>query len=80
MVALVDGTPQTLNLKLILEENNLKHRYNVIKRRSEFELRQAKARLHILEGLKIAVDNIDAVIQTIRASKTQEDAKQKFDV
>lgn len=74
MVALVDGTPQTMNLKLILEEY-LKHRYNVIKRRSEFELRQAKARLHILEGLKIAVDNIDAVIQTIRASKTQEDAK-----
>jgi DNA gyrase subunit A len=74
MVALVDGTPQTMNLKLILEEY-LKHRYNVIKRRSEFELRQAKARLHILEGLKIAVDNIDAVIQTIRASKTQDEAK-----
>ncbi len=74
MVALVDGTPQTLNLKLILEEY-IKHRYTVIKRRSEFELRQAKARLHILEGLKIAVDNIDAVIQTIRASKTQEEAK-----
>lgn len=77
MVALVDGTPQTLNLKLILEEY-LKHRYNVIKRRSEFELRQAKARLHILEGLKIAVDNIDAVIATIRGSKDQEDAKQNL--
>ncbi len=77
MVALVDGTPQTMNLKLILEEY-LKHRYNVIKRRSEFELRQAKARLHILEGLKIAVDNIDAVIQTIRGSKTQDDAKQNL--
>ena len=74
MVALVNGTPQTMNLKLILEEY-LKHRYSVIKRRSEFELRQAKARLHILEGLKIAVDNIDAVIQTIRASKTQDEAK-----
>lgn len=74
MVALVDGTPQTLNLKLILEEY-IKHRYSVIRRRSEFELRQAKARLHILEGLKIAVDNIDAVIRTIRESKTQEDAK-----
>lgn len=74
MVALVDGTPQTLNLKVILEEY-LKHRYLVIKRRSEFELRQAKARLHILEGLKIAVDNIDAVIRTIRESRTQEDAK-----
>ncbi|MBA3724195.1 MAG: DNA gyrase subunit A, partial [Candidatus Levybacteria bacterium] len=77
MVALVNGTPQTLNLKLILEEY-LKHRYNVITRRSEFELRQAKARLHILEGLKIAVDHIDAVIATIRGSKDQEDAKQNL--
>ena len=74
VVALVDGTPQTLNLKTILEEF-LKHRYLVVKRRSEFELRQAKARLHILEGLKIAVDNLDAVIKTIRESKTQDDAK-----
>lgn len=77
MVALVDGTPQTLNLKVILEEY-LKHRYIVIKRRSEFELKQAKARLHILEGLKIAVDHIDAVIQTIRASKDQEEAKKNL--
>lgn len=74
VVALVDGTPQTLNLKHILEEY-LKHRYIVIKRRSEFELRQAKAREHILEGLKIALDHLDAVIKTIRESKTQEDAK-----
>jgi DNA gyrase subunit A len=74
IVALVDGTPQTLNLKTILEEF-IKHRYLVVKRRSEFELAQAKARLHILEGLKIAVDNIDAVIKTIRQSKDQEDAK-----
>jgi DNA gyrase subunit A len=74
IVALVNGTPQTLNLKTILEEY-LKHRYSVVTKRSEFELRQAKARLHILEGLKIAVDNIDAVIRTIRESKTQEDAK-----
>ncbi len=77
IVALVDGTPQTLNLKTILEEF-LKHRYFVVKRRSEFELKQAKARLHILEGLKIAVDNLDAVIKTIRESKTQEDAKQNL--
>jgi DNA gyrase subunit A len=77
MVALVDGTPQTLNLKLILEEY-IKHRYIVIRRRSEFELRQAKARLHILEGLKIAVDHIDAVIATIRASRDQEQAKQNL--
>ena len=77
IVALVDGTPQTLNLKTILEEF-LKHRYLVVKRRSEFELRQAKARLHILEGLRIAVDNIDAVIRTIRESKDQEEAKQNL--
>ncbi len=77
MVALVNGVPQTLNLKLILEEY-LKHRYGVIRRRSEFELRQAKARLHILEGLKIAVDHIDAVIATIRASRDQEEAKKNL--
>lgn len=77
MVALVNGTPQILNLKLILEEY-IKHRYVVIRKRSEFELRQAKARLHILEGLKIAVDHIDEVIKTIRASKDQEDAKQNL--
>ncbi len=77
IVALVDGTPQTLNLKTILEEY-LKHRYLIITKRSEFELRQAQARLHILEGLKIAVDHIDAVIKTIRESKDQEDAKQNL--
>ena len=77
IVALVDGTPQTLNLKTILEEF-LKHRYLVVKRRSEFELRQARARLHILEGLKIAVENIDAVIRTIRESKDQDEAKKNL--
>lgn len=77
IVALVNGTPQTLNLKTILEEY-LKHRFLVVKRRSEYELKVAKARLHILEGLKIAVDNIDAVIKTIRESKTQEEAKENL--
>jgi len=77
IVALVNGTPQTLNLKTILEEY-LKHRYFVVTKRSEFELKQAKARLHILEGLKIAVDHIDAVIKTIRESKDQEDAKKNL--
>jgi DNA gyrase subunit A len=77
MVALVNGTPQILNLKMILEEY-IKHRYIVIRHRTEFELRQAKARLHILEGLKIAVDHIDAVIATIRASLTQEEAKKNL--
>src|SRR3989338_4385830 len=77
VVALVDGTPQTLNLKSILEEY-LKHRYFIVTKRSEFELRQAQARLHILQGLKIAVDHIDMVIKTIRESKTQEDAKKNL--
>ncbi len=77
IVALVDGTPQTLNLKTILEEY-LKHRFSVVKRRSEFELKQAKARLHILEGLKIAVENIDAIIKTIKESKDQEAAKKNL--
>ncbi len=77
VVALVDQTPQTLNLKSILEEY-IKHRYLVVQRRSEFELRQARARLHILEGLKIAVDNLDAVINTIRKSKDQDEAKENL--
>lgn len=77
IVALVDGTPQTLNLKTILEEY-LRHRFMVVTRRSEFELKQAKARLHILAGLMRAVKNIDAVIKTIRASKTQENAKENL--
>jgi len=74
VVALVNGRPQTLNLKVILEEY-LKHRFIVITKRSEYELRIARARLHILEGLKIAVDHIDEVIRTIRESKDQEQAK-----
>jgi len=73
-VTLVDGTPHTLNLKQILIEF-IKHRQKVITRRTIFDLTEAKKRSHILEGLKIALDNLDAVIKTIRASKTQEDAK-----
>ncbi len=73
-VALVDGTPHTLNLKQILSEF-VKHRQKVVVRRTIFELTEAKKRAHILEGLKIALDNLDAVIKTIRESKTQEDAK-----
>lgn len=73
-VALVDGTPHTVNLKQILIEY-VKHRQKVIVRRTIFELTQAKRRAHILEGLKIALDNLDAVISTIRKSRTQEDAK-----
>jgi len=77
MVALVDGTPQTLTLKMILEEF-VKHRQTVVTRRSKFELAEAKKREHILEGLKIAVDNIDLVIETIKKSKDQEDAKKNL--
>lgn len=73
-VALVDGTPHTLGLKQILVEY-VKHRQRVITRRTIFELTEAKRRAHILEGLKIALDNLDEVIKTIRASQTQEDAK-----
>lgn len=74
MVALVDGVPHLMPLKHILEEF-ISHRQVIVRRRSEFELREAKAREHILEGLKIAVDHIDEVITTIRRSKDQEDAK-----
>ncbi len=76
-VALVDNTPQTCSLKLILEEY-IKHRHDVVRRRSEFELREAKAREHILEGLKIAVDHIDEVIAIIKKSKDADDAKVKL--
>ena len=73
-VALVDGTPHTLGLKQILTEY-VKHRQDVITRKTLFELAEAKRRAHILEGLKIALDNLDEVIKTIRASRTQEEAK-----
>ena len=75
MLALVDGIqPRVLNLKSILEEY-IKHRQNVVVKRTQFELDKAKDRAHILEGLKKALDKIDAVIKTIRASKDKEVAK-----
>ncbi len=78
MVALVDGVnPRLLTLKTILEEF-INHRKVVITRRSEFELKEAKAREHILEGLKIAVDNIDEVIRIIRAAKDADEARGKL--
>lgn len=73
-VALVNGNPMTVNLKQILVEY-VRHRQKVILRRTIFDLTSAKKRAHILEGLKIALDNLDEVIKTIRASRTQEDAK-----
>lgn len=76
MLALVDGIqPRILNLEMMLKEY-LKHRQVVVRRRTEFELRKAKARAHILEGLKIALDNIDEVIKTIRASKSTDIAQE----
>ncbi len=75
MLALVDGIqPRVLGLQDILQEY-IKHRQVVIRRRTEFELRKAKERAHILEGLKIALDHIDEVIKTIRASQTSEEAQ-----
>ncbi len=74
LVALLDGVPHLLTLKHVLEAF-VYHRQIIITRRSEFELAEAKAREHILEGLKIAVDNIDEVISTIRKSKDAEEAK-----
>ena len=74
MVALVDGSPQTLALKDFLT-NFISHRQEVVRRRTEFDLRKAEARAHILEGLKIALDHIDEVIKLIRASKDTGEAK-----
>lgn len=68
MVALVDGVPQTLSLKAILEEF-IKHRSEVVRRRTQFDLTKAEEREHILLGLKKALDHIDAIIKLIRASK-----------
>lgn len=73
-VCLVDGVPRTVNLKLMLDEY-IKHRFSVITKRSEFELAQAKARIHILDGLIIAVNNIDEVVEIIKKSKDTEDAR-----
>ncbi len=75
MVALVDGVqPRLLNLKSMLEEY-LKHRREVVRRRTEFDLARAKEREHILEGLVIALENIDKVIATIKKSKDKDDAR-----
>src|SRR4051812_16840732 len=74
MLAIVDGRPQTLSLKQALQ-HFIAHRRDVVTRRTAFELREAKDRMHILEGLKIALDNIDAVIDLIRSSKDTEAAR-----
>ena len=74
-VALVNGRPQTLNLKQLISEF-IKFRLEVIVRRTKFDLRKAEERAHILEGLLIALDNLDDVISLIRGSKTVEEARE----
>ena len=75
MLALIDGVqPRTLGLREMLSAF-IKHRQQVVRRRTEFELRKARERAHILEGYKIALDHIDEVIKTIRASKTHDEAE-----
>ncbi len=78
MLALIDGIqPRIMGLQEMLSEF-IKHRQSVVRRRTEFELKKAKERAHILEGYKIALDHIDEVIKTIRASKTQEEAEKNL--
>ena len=83
MIALVDGQPRILNLYQILEEY-LKHQKEVLTRRTQFDLKKAEARAHILEGLIKALTNIDEVVDTIRKSRNNEDAiaqlSEKFDL
>jgi DNA gyrase subunit A len=75
MLALVDGQPQTLGLKRMLE-HYIAYRREIIRRRTEFDLARARERAHILEGLKIALDNLDEVIKTIRASADTDAARE----
>lgn len=77
LLALVDGQPRILNIKEILQEY-IKHRREIIVRRTQFELKQAEKRAHILEGLKVALDFIDEVIKIIRGSKIVEEARTKL--
>jgi len=78
MIALVDGLqPQVLSLKSFLEQY-VEHRYNVVTRRTKFDLERAKERAHILEGLKKALDHIDAIIATIKKSADKEEARSEL--
>ncbi len=78
MMALIDGIqPRVLGLQDILQEH-IKHRQSVVRRRTEYELRKARERAHVLEGLKIALDHIDEVIKTIRASQTTDEAQENL--
>jgi DNA gyrase subunit A len=75
MLAIVNGEPKILNLKDVLY-HYLQHQISVIRRRTEFDLKKAEARAHILEGLRIALDHLDEVIALIRASRTTEEARE----
>jgi DNA gyrase subunit A len=75
MLAIVNGQPKVLNLKEMIQ-HFIDHRIVVVRRRTQFELRKAEDRAHILEGLKIALDHIEAVIELIRASATPKDARE----
>ncbi len=77
MLALVNGEPKVLNLLQMLDEY-LKHQKDVVTRRTKFELNKAEERAYIIEGLLIALDNIDEVIQIVRSSRTTADAKEKL--
>ncbi len=77
MIALVDNEPKLLNLKDALNVY-LQHQINVVSRRTQFDLEKAEARAHILEGLKIAINNIDEIIKIIRNSKTDAEAQEKM--
>src|SRR5215210_6354926 len=79
MLALVDGQPQTLPLKAVLQ-HHIDWRREVVRRRTEFDLAKARDRAHILEGLKIALDHLDAVIKTIRESADVEQAQAILDM
>ncbi|QDU92942.1 DNA gyrase subunit A [Lignipirellula cremea] len=76
-LALVDGKPRTLNVKQILEEH-IRHRMQVIRRRTQFLLSRARRRKHTVEGLLVALANIDEIIRIIRTSSTQADAKMRL--
>ena len=77
LLALIDGVPKILDLKSVLSSYVL-HRKTVVRRRTEYELRKAEERAHILEGLKIALDNIDEVISIIRSSKDPDEAGKRL--
>ena len=74
MLAIDNGRPEIMDLKTLLQRF-ISHRFEVITRRTRFDLEKAEARAHILEGLKIAIDNLDAVVKVIRGSKSREEAK-----